>query len=426
MRKMKKRIGRLVQAVGKKPGARVLIRYTLDHRQTKKALKQRKAELRSRWSHPGARKITHISLFAVSNAGDTVLSECTRKLFEHELGGIDWNLVPMFETVTDEYVGKINRTDGIVLGGGGLFLPDTNANTASGWEWACDSKYYGRITSPLAVFAVGYNFFSGQERTRLFEDNVNALLKRADFFSLRNDGSIREVKSFTDAELAGKIRYQPCATMVARYLYPELPPKKTTGRIALNVALDRADRRLGGREETVLTQIARSMKQIAQRGYEIHFITHCDWEIRFIKYLDREKVPYRYHHATMWSAEEIIRFYHDTDMVIGMRGHGIWIPYGLNCHILTLGNHNKTRWFLEDISAMDWNVDLTQDPEHLADTICRKFTEIHEEKCEETTRRISHTQEEMWRVTCENMKEIRRLFIPETGSRNGQGQETEN
>ena len=405
-----KRMAVFARAVGKKPGLRVTVRYLTDHRQTKQALKTRKAELRGRWSRPGKRKLAHISAFAVSNAGDTALSECIRRLFELELGPADWLLVPAKDPVDETLVARLNETEGIVLGGHGLFIPDTNENTISGWEWACDKALYERITSPLAVFAVGYNYFHGQRRTALFEENVNALVKRADFFGLRNRGSIREMKTFTDPELAGKIRYQPCATMVARYLYPELPEKQTTRRVALNVALDRSGLRLGDREETVLTQIARGMKEIAGRGYEIHFMTHCDWEIRFLKYLNREKVPYTYHHATMWQAEEIIRFYHGMDMVVGMRGHGIWIPYGLNCHILALENHNKTRWFLEDIDAMDWNIDLTADPEHLGDEILRKFIRIHEEQAEETTRRLLNTQAEMWRITRENMREIGRLF----------------
>ena len=404
MSRIGKQIRQFRRGVGREPGMKVAVRYCLDHRQTKRALAERKAVLRKQWSRPGERRLTHISLFAVSNAGDTALSDCTRRLFEYELGPVDWNLVPMFEPVTDEYVRSVNETGGIVLGGGGLFLPDTNENTLSGWEWACDKKYYDRITAPLFLFAVGYNFFPGQERSKLFEENVNALLKRADFFSLRNGGSIREVKAFTDPREAGKIRYQPCATMVAKHLYPELGEKRKTGKVALNVALDRAERRLGGREETVLTQIARAMKGIAEKGYEIHFITHCDWEIRFLKYLDRERVPYTYHHATMWSAEEVMRFYHETDLVLGMRGHGIWVPYGLGCHILTLGNHNKTRWFLEDIGATDWNVELMAEPEKLAERILDRFTEIHEEKEAETTRRIRESQEDMWRVTRENMK----------------------
>lgn len=34
------------------------------------------------------------------------------------------------------------------------------------------------------------------------------------------------------------------------------------------------------------------------------------------------------------------------------------IPFGLNCGIISLGTHDKMRWFLDDLGAADWDIDL--------------------------------------------------------------------
>ena len=98
------------------------------------------------------------------------------------------------------------------------------------------------------------------------------------------------------------------------------------------------------------------------------------------------------------------------DVVIGMRGHGIWIPFGVNCQIISLGNQNKTKWFLEDIDAMDWYIDITEQPEILGEKIFDKFVEIHEVNRQETNDRLLKAQQNLWQITCSNMEKIKRIL----------------
>ena len=398
------------RAFGKNPSSKVVYRFLIDHRVTKRELKIRKKKQLEKWNHYGKYRLAHVTLFSAMNVGDNVLSECIRVLFERFYGSIEWQLISIFDKVDDYYIDKVNQCDGVIIGGHGAFLPDTNPNDISGWEWVCAKEQYLQIKTPLFVFAIGYNYFDGQNRKSVFEDNIRSLIERADFFGLRNSGSIREIQSFIDSSLADKPVLQPCATMMARFLFPELPEKKVTRKIAFNVALDRADKRMGDKEEIILSQIAHAMKLISERGYEVHFVTHCDWEIRFIQYLDREDFQYKYHHATMWETDRILNFYNEMDMVIGMRGHGIWIPYGVNCHILALGNQNKTKWFLEDIDAPDWGIDIKLEPEHLSEQILEKFVQIHELDGEKTTKRLLNSQKRLWETTCSNMDSIQKYL----------------
>ena len=70
---------------------------------------------------------------------------------------------PLRENVGPALVKYINRTaDAVVVGGGGLFLSDTNPNRESGWQWRISLDMLEQLEVPLIVFAVGYNRFYGQ------------------------------------------------------------------------------------------------------------------------------------------------------------------------------------------------------------------------------------------------------------------------
>ncbi len=408
---MTSKLGNAVNTyLGDKYSLRLLLRFLADKYSTKRNLSKRSKEQKALYSNPGKKKLVHVTSFSVSNAGDNVLSECVRVLFNSFFGDFDWDIVRLHDTVDEKSIERFNSASGVILGGGGVFLPDTNENDISGWQWPCSSEQYESIVPPVIVFAVGYNYFNGQKRECLLEDNIKALVKRSDFFGVRNNGSIHEMQSFLGPELGGGLVFQPCPTMVSKYLYPDLPVKKTTGKIAFNVALDRPELRMGSKEHKILDEIAVSMRLLRERGYEIHFITHCDWEIRFLEYIRTERVKCSYHHATAWETDRILNFYNDMDMVIGMRGHGIWIPYGVNTRILSLDNHNKTRWFLEDIGALDWSVDIIKEAEHLSDKILNKVIEINEEHTVETDRRLVESQKRLWDTTCINLGVIGELL----------------
>ncbi len=358
----------------------------------------------------GGIRLAHVTIYSAGNTGDTVLSTCIRDLFAREFGPVSWRLMNLCGNVDARYIQKLNETNAIVIGGHGAFLPDTHPNTISNWEFACNEKQYDEIKPPIVLFAVGYNYFQGQERTKLFESNIEKLVSRSAFFGLRNRGSVREIQSFLPDELQEKVVYQPCPTMISRMLYPKLPAKRKTGKVAFNVALDRAERRMGKNTDVVLEQIAQAMHELERKGYEIHFVAHMDVELEFVSYLRRHGCSCHVHAASTWDAFRATRFYNEMDVVIGMRGHGIWIPFGVNCQIISLGNQMKTKWFLEDIGALDWFIDINEQPEQLTNRIINKFEEIHEANGIETDVRLHRAQQELYRITMENMTRIKRIL----------------
>lgn len=100
-------------------------------------------------------KWTHITYCAVGNAGDTCLSQCVRKTINANSFNNGWNIRTVNEPVTDELINTINSSKALVIGGGGLFLPDTNKNNISGWQWAIPAdKSFITIEPLFVVFSV--------------------------------------------------------------------------------------------------------------------------------------------------------------------------------------------------------------------------------------------------------------------------------
>lgn len=303
-------------------------------------------------SHPRA---THITYWRVQNAGDTMLSYCVRKFLPVR----NWTIRTVIESINDDVIRQINETDMLVIGGGGLFLPDTNANSISGWQWAISEEQLERIQVPIIVFAVGYNYFKGQENSELFIRSINALVRKACFVGLRNMGSVRAIREILDPALRDKVVFQPCTTTVIGKMLP-VKKRKNTKNVGVNIAFDREERRYGENKEKILTEIANAVCEISQSGYKICYIAHCDEDLRFLKYLKRLDIDFTVYNLTCALPGEVLSCYQKMEIVLGMRGHAQMIPFGVGCRIISLGTHDKIRWFLEDIESMEWYVDMSK------------------------------------------------------------------
>ena len=354
---------------------------------------------------------SHVTYYKIGNAGDTALSQCVRRTFEKYFT-VNWNLINVSSEVNDETVKSINRTRALVVGGGGLFLPDTNSNKLSGWQWAVSQEALGNITVPILIFSVGYNYFHNQASSEIFKKNLIMLCKKSKFIGLRNHGSIEAVKKLLPEDLHDKIVYQPCTTTVIRKLYGDLIPRKISNRrIAINIAFDREERRFGDQKEMILTEVAKAARSIHDKGYEIVLVYHVNSDKKFKAYMDKVDVPYQEKDLVNAFPMQIFEFYNEIELVIGMRGHSQMIPFGLNCEIISLVTHDKMRWFLEDIDATDWQIDLLeQHQQNISLEIVEKFTQIHEVDNEFTKKRLHKAQEELWKKTQSNMEEIYNLL----------------
>lgn len=356
-------------------------------------------------------QLAHVALFAdgQENAGDKVLPEAVRMCFGPDTGPARWHERSVHRLVDEPGLEELDARRGIVVGGGGLFLPDTAPNGNSGWQWNIPDGLLARITTPLAVFAVGYNVFDGQRyRRERFAESLRALVAKSSFFGLRNHGSVERVRELLPEELRERVRYQPCPTTVARHLDPGLDDG--TGRddtVLINCAYDRAGLRFGHDYGHFLAETAAAVRAIGERA-EVRYAAHMPADERFVHDLRRE-------HGTalpveplyLFSNDRIRELYRRTRLVIGARGHAGMIPFGCGTPIISLVSHPKLAYFLADIDRPDWGVSvherslgarLAERAAHVLDDHRAAVADVH------------GRQEHLWSVTRDNLGALQELF----------------
>lgn len=345
--------------------------------------------------------IFHYSAFGLHNAGDNLLVPALRKSIENKL---DYQPRFISRNVRKEFTSEeaylLNQTKGAIIGGGGLFLRDTNQNNISGWQFPISIKNLEKITVPMILLGVGYNRFRGQkEFDPIFKKNINAVVEKSSFVGIRNNGSIRNLKNYLRDDLKEKLMFHPCATTILSKLY-NLPHYETEDYIALECAFDRTHLRFGRNQEKILNSIAKVIKEIS-KTYKIKYFSHRNDDLKMLKYLNKHKINYEVVNFNgNMSTEKFIELYSKPKLVIGMRGHAQMIPFGCKTPILSIISHDKLKWFLEDINHTEWGVDVISenfesDLLKAALYILNNYEKIKEE--------INIAQDKLYRITMDNL-----------------------
>ena len=353
-----------------------------------------------------------------SNAGDTSLFSAVMELFDYSFGCNKWILSSLWNEINQKEVDYLNsEADAIVLGGGGLLLRDQKgADSAnSGWQWNCPVDMLSKFKVPIIIFAIGYNRFRDQpEFDPIFSEHITELVRISDFFSLRNSGSIRAVgKYLLDESLKSKLILQPCPTTVIWHIYEDMIKKFHTPKVqknmAINIAFDRRDMRFDQDEDKIMADISRVIKKYNDSGWNIVLANHKPQDNEFSRWLDKEGVRYKAVDLSQYRPEEIIKFYSDKRLTVGMRGHSQMIPFGLRKNILSIVSHDKLKWFLEDIDHPEWGVDVREND--FKNKFDEKIQEIGGDRHEEINQELISAQEKIWNLTQENMKKISQIII---------------
>jgi Flp pilus assembly protein TadD len=392
-----------------------------------------------------AEQLAHVALYAElgENAGDRVLPEAVRLCFDansntahahanahanananahadanaHANAHTDadagprsrWLPLPVHRLFGERALAEVNARRGIVVGGGGLFLPDTSPNGDSGWQWNIPDDMLARITVPLAVFAVGYNVFDGQRYARRrFAESLRVLVERSAFFGLRNRGSVERVRELLPAELGERVRYQPCPTTVTRKLLPDWSdPERRDDTVLINCAYDRAGLRFGHDYGHFLAEMAAAVRALGGLA-DVRYAAHMTADETFVHDLRREHgialpvVPL--YDATN---DEILDVYRRTRLVIGMRGHAGMIPFGCGTPIISLVSHPKLAYFLADLDRPQWGVSVHE--RMLGARLTERATALLADH-PAAVADVHDRQEVLWKVTEANMAELRGIF----------------
>lgn len=352
----------------------------------------------------------HYGVHRNGNAGDTALFTATRQLFDHDFGAQDWRLLPVREKVEGRDIARINaEAKAVLVGGGGLIIPDSVPGSRSGWQWNVALEDLRRLEAPLMLSAVGYNSFHGQSGfSSRFQDHIHEVIDRAVFVGLRNNGSIRSLGSHLPASLASRLRWQPCPTTVLSRLYPKYDRAWKPGRhLSVNLAFDRAERRFNAGPESSVKEIAQAAGHMAAKGWRVSFAVHDPRDRFYLPLLRAFGLRFDVVDLAHSPISRIYDYYCTTDLTIGMRGHGQMVPFGLQRPVFTLASHPKMTYFLEDIGHEEWGVDIRAPG--FRDALIAGMERIADDP-EGTRTKLAAAQDRLWSAMQQNMKLLRPYF----------------
>ena len=217
------------------------------------------------------RPVVHVALFApgAGNLGDRVLPAAVRRV----LGLDDRDCTPkhVHQHFSAFEASQLSAETSVVIGGGGLILPDTKANSRSGWQWNIDDatiREIGRRCKSLVMFAVGVNLFSESEAlSPRAIGSLSTVAEHAAMIGLRNHGSIERMRQVLPSSLHDKVVYTPCPTVLGPD-YPSINPFPETlsiETIGVNCAYDRSDRRFSD-VEAFERQMADFCDRVTKQG----------------------------------------------------------------------------------------------------------------------------------------------------------------
>ncbi|MCA1220912.1 glycosyltransferase [Streptomyces sp. 8L] len=360
---------------------------------------------------PADEQLAHVAFYMPQqgNAGDKLLPESVRLTFGQDTGPRRWHSVHAHRLFDEAALGRVNQRRGLVIGGGGLFIPDTAPNGNSGWQWNVGDEVLERIDVPIVVYAVGFNAFDGQAYGfDRFRTSLTKLVERSAFFGLRNHGSIEKVRALLPAGLRDRVRYQPCPTTVTRQLVEGwTDPARRDDTVLINAAYDRAGLRFGHDYAYFLGQLAGAVRSIGEHA-EVKCVAHA---------LDDERVAFdlRREHGIslpvvpLYDADnDAIRAeFARTKLVIGMRGHATMIPFGCGTPVISLISHPKMAYFLSDIDRPGWGVSVHD--RHLGARLTERAVSLLDDHGAAVAD-VHGRQRELWKITESNGADIASLL----------------
>ncbi|GGT30454.1 glycosyltransferase [Streptomyces chromofuscus] len=372
---------------------------------------QRTISVPAQQSGSAAEQLAHVAFYMdrQGNAGDKLLPESVRLAFDPDTTNRRWHSVHAHRLFDEAALERVNARRGMVIGGGGLFIPDTMPNGNSAWQWNVPDELLKRIDVPIAVYAVGFNAFDGQSyRAQRFRESLRLLVEKSAFFGLRNHGSIEKVRAMLPAHLHDKVRFQPCPTTVTRQLVAGWKdPATRDDTILINAAYDRASLRFGHDYGYFLAQMAKAVRELGDLA-EVQCVAHS---------LDDERIAFdlrREHGVSMpvipmydFENDEIRELYARTKLVIGMRGHAGMIPFGCGTPIISLISHPKMAYFLRDIERPEWGVSVHD--RNLAEVLVERSRDLLADH-DRTVADVHGRQQELWKITQANAAELRTVL----------------
>ena len=335
------------------------------------------------------------------NYGDFVLLESIRENLEKQ-SDVALNFVNIdcqSSVFFDELITQMNKkADMLLIGGGGFVMNRHEDNSLSGWQWNIKNEDIQKIKVPIVVYGIGYNKFNYDKRG--FKENMNESLKitqnQAELFSVRNTGTKKElIKRGLDKN---SIEVIPDSGMFITPYSIDLDLLKTNRMlVGLNFVSDRPHYTFPGdyrkKQSLFYKELIDVCKYLIKEEnaliINIDHIPALDEDVNKIfidalgsdnyKVLSQE-VP-KIYPPSLVNAHYLAYIYKKMDLVLGMRGHSNIISFGMGTPFISIGSHNKNRFFLKDIDEEDYLIDIRKfDTNIKCDIIIKKIEKLLSDK----------------------------------------------
>lgn len=311
-------------------------------------------------------KIKALHIYASNakfNAGDFFLGPATKQWLEKKLEVvISWEDMDVRDVYNSETVDYINSFDVLLIGGGGLLLPDTNPNKLSCWQWAISKNNLLKIKIPIYVVAIGYNLFYGQtmampnrtnteqDPTRLpiFMDHIGTLVSKAKYFSMRHIGDRKNLLFLLGNEYSNKIGFEFCP--VISYVRGKYGSEHKPGEYyTFEIKDDRPSRRyMATSKEAFYSTLLKYIALLKQSGEKVGFMSHSG-NASFYHYCKSNGVDIEFLDNSVANEQEIINNFLKVKRLYCTAGHSQMIAEALGLDYFSLISHNKLKYFLDDI-----------------------------------------------------------------------------
>jgi hypothetical protein len=297
------------------------------------------------------------------NSGDFLLGPSTKYHFEQMISkDIQWSNFDIRKTVNIKDIEYFNKFDYIVVGGGGLLLPDSNRNNISCWQWPISADLISKIKVPMYVLSIGLNWFFGQnaampvndsleqnkKRIPIFKKNIETLIDKSSHISIRHKGDISQLNSFVNLKNKNKIKFEFCP--VINYVKSKYKKEPEGDLFCFELKDDRPKMRyVGTSREDIYSKLFSFIKILEKNNKKIGIMSH-DGSTSFKRYVDKQGFKnYVFLDNSVANEKKIIENYRRVKKLYCSAGHSQMISYALGIDSYTLISHPKLKYFIQDI-----------------------------------------------------------------------------
>tara|TARA_R100001510_G_C7654602_1_gene213305 strand:+ start:3312 stop:4325 length:1014 start_codon:yes stop_codon:yes gene_type:complete len=312
-------------------------------------------------------KIAHIyASQAKFNSGDLILGKSTKKYFQEKyLDGVDCEFTDFDCRVTfnETKINSLNKFDYILVGGGGLILPDSAPNNVSGWQWVIPKDMYDKIDKPIYVISIGYNLFYGQDMTMssrensiktesklpLFKENIKKLINKAEHFSMRHNGDRNSLLGIIGSDFSDKVKFEFCPSIwYVKEFWSSSMDEENKKFITIEIKDDREWRRYGkiGKSK-FYSELTKLVKYCITKNIPVAYMSH-DGSKNFYNHLRSSNINIPLLDNSSGNETKIKENYSKVKTILCSAGHSQMMSHGLGIKTISLVSHPKLRYFCDD------------------------------------------------------------------------------